>query len=68
MMRRLRQDRPIVAYVDLHGHSKKQNVFMYGCQDVRFINVIDHNATYSLISRPSRARSRAGSSSGCFPA
>jgi hypothetical protein len=32
MMRRFKKDRPIVAYVDLHGHSKKQNVFIYGCQ------------------------------------
>jgi hypothetical protein len=24
---------PIAMYVDLHGHSRKQNVFMYGCSE-----------------------------------
>jgi hypothetical protein len=32
MMLRFAKDRPIAAYCDLHGHSKKQNVFIYGCQ------------------------------------
>eukprot|EP00039_Didymoeca_costata_P003363 m.67150 g.67150 ORF g.67150 m.67150 type:complete len:1070 (+) comp11865_c0_seq2:211-3420(+) len=31
MMRRFKKDRPVVLYCDLHGHSKKQNVFAYGC-------------------------------------
>lgn len=25
--------REVRMYVDLHGHSRKQNVFMYGCDD-----------------------------------
>jgi len=25
--------RDVTMYVDLHGHSRKQNVFMYGCDD-----------------------------------
>eukprot|EP00055_Hartaetosiga_balthica_P016386 m.103392 g.103392 ORF g.103392 m.103392 type:complete len:1433 (+) comp9094_c0_seq2:74-4372(+) len=33
MMHRLARDRPIVAYCDLHGHSKKHNVFVYGCNN-----------------------------------
>lgn len=30
MMRHLLDDRAIVLYVDIHGHSRKKNVFMYG--------------------------------------
>ena len=29
-----RQDRAVVLYLDLHGHSKKQDVFMYGCNNM----------------------------------
>lgn len=31
MMQRLARDREIVIYCDLHGHSRLQNVFIYGC-------------------------------------
>jgi len=31
MMQRLARDREVVAYCDLHGHSRKHNVFVYGC-------------------------------------
>ena len=24
---------PLALFVDLHGHSRKQNVFMYGCSE-----------------------------------
>ena len=30
---RLLQERDIVVYCDLHGHSRKQNVFIYGCEN-----------------------------------
>ena len=30
---RLLQEREIVAYCDLHGHSRRQNVFIYGCEN-----------------------------------
>eukprot|EP00051_Salpingoeca_urceolata_P014282 m.181520 g.181520 ORF g.181520 m.181520 type:complete len:1103 (-) comp18039_c2_seq4:67-3375(-) len=33
MMQRLARDRSIVVYCDLHGHSRKQNVFVYGCEN-----------------------------------
>ncbi|XP_041443827.1 cytosolic carboxypeptidase 2 isoform X2 [Xenopus laevis] len=32
MIRRVMQEREILLYCDLHGHSRKQNVFMYGCK------------------------------------
>ena len=28
---RLVEEREVVLYCDMHGHSKKQNVFIYGC-------------------------------------
>ncbi|KAI6652134.1 hypothetical protein LOD99_4679 [Oopsacas minuta] len=33
MMRKLCQEREVTVYCDLHGHSRKQNIFMYGCDD-----------------------------------
>ncbi|XP_041367885.1 cytosolic carboxypeptidase 2-like [Gigantopelta aegis] len=33
MIRRLLQEREIVVYCDLHGHSRKNNVFIYGCEN-----------------------------------
>jgi hypothetical protein len=35
MMRRLRDDRSVLLYVDLHGHSRKQNIFVYGCNNTQ---------------------------------
>ena len=30
MMKRLMEEREVVLYIDMHGHSRKKNVFMYG--------------------------------------
>jgi len=30
MMRHLMNDRDVILYIDIHGHSRKKNVFMYG--------------------------------------
>ncbi|XP_014675827.1 PREDICTED: cytosolic carboxypeptidase 2-like [Priapulus caudatus] len=30
---RLRQEREVLMYCDLHGHSRNQNIFIYGCED-----------------------------------
>lgn len=35
LLLRLQSRQPIAMYVDLHGHSRKQHVFMYGCADVQ---------------------------------
>ena len=32
MIRKVRDEMGVVLYVDLHGHSRKHNVFMYGCE------------------------------------
>ncbi|XP_068943379.1 cytosolic carboxypeptidase 3 isoform X1 [Petaurus breviceps papuanus] len=33
MIRRLMEDREILLYCDLHGHSRRGNIFMYGCEN-----------------------------------
>ncbi|XP_031575194.1 cytosolic carboxypeptidase 2-like, partial [Actinia tenebrosa] len=33
MTKKLLEERDIVLYCDLHGHSRKQNVFIYGCDN-----------------------------------
>ena len=32
MVRRLMEDREVTMFCDFHGHSRKKNVFMYGCE------------------------------------
>ncbi|KAG9333465.1 hypothetical protein JZ751_011534 [Albula glossodonta] len=32
MVKRLMTEREVLMYCDLHGHSRKNNVFMYGCE------------------------------------
>lgn len=33
LIKDIHQERGLLMYCDLHGHSRKQNVFMYGCTD-----------------------------------
>eukprot|EP01112_Ceratiomyxa_fruticulosa_P004461 TRINITY_DN15001_c0_g1_i1.p1 TRINITY_DN15001_c0_g1~~TRINITY_DN15001_c0_g1_i1.p1 ORF type:complete len:574 (+),score=117.05 TRINITY_DN15001_c0_g1_i1:185-1723(+) len=33
MIKSFIQERELVLYMDLHGHSRKKNVFMYGCEN-----------------------------------
>ena len=33
LLLRLHVRQPVALYVDIHGHSRKQRVFMYGCED-----------------------------------
>ncbi|XP_077195342.1 cytosolic carboxypeptidase 3 isoform X2 [Paroedura picta] len=32
MIKRIMEERNVILYCDLHGHSRKENVFMYGCE------------------------------------
>ncbi|XP_044311117.1 cytosolic carboxypeptidase 3 [Varanus komodoensis] len=32
MTKRMMEERNVLLYCDLHGHSRKENVFMYGCE------------------------------------
>jgi len=34
MVRKTLECRDIALFVDIHGHSRQKNVFMYGCQNV----------------------------------
>lgn len=31
LLGRLMEKREVILYCDLHGHSRKENIFMYGC-------------------------------------
>ncbi|XP_069852907.1 cytosolic carboxypeptidase 3 isoform X3 [Dipodomys merriami] len=42
MIHRLMEKREVILYCDLHGHSRKENIFMYGC------NGSDQSKTKSL--------------------
>lgn len=33
MIKKLSQEREVILYCDLHGHSRKNNVFIYGCHN-----------------------------------
>ncbi|XP_038052141.1 uncharacterized protein LOC119724900 isoform X2 [Patiria miniata] len=33
MIKKLMEEREVAIYCDLHGHSRKQNVFIYGCEN-----------------------------------
>jgi len=33
MLKRFAEDREVVMYCDLHGHSRKKNIFVYGCDN-----------------------------------
>lgn len=35
MIRRLMEDRETLLFCDMHGHSRKKNIFMYGCENKR---------------------------------
>jgi len=35
MLRRLVEDHGIFMYCDLHGHSRRNNAFIYGCENKR---------------------------------
>jgi hypothetical protein len=44
LMVRVRAEREIALFVDLHGHSAKRNVFMYGCDHVYWSSSPDGGA------------------------
>ena len=35
LIKALHAERGVLLYCDLHGHSRKQNVFMYGCNNIK---------------------------------
>ena len=49
MMQRLARDRPVVVYIDLHGHSRKQNVFVYGCDNREMPQRLLHERIFPMM-------------------
>jgi len=31
LLRKLKEEKEVLLYCDFHGHSRKKNIFMYGC-------------------------------------
>lgn len=31
LVRKMKEERDLVLFCDIHGHSRKKNIFMYGC-------------------------------------
>ncbi|XP_035828851.1 cytosolic carboxypeptidase 2 [Aplysia californica] len=46
MIRKLLQERDIIVYCDLHGHSRRQNVFIYGCEQSHHSNKRFHERIF----------------------
>lgn len=31
LLKKMKEDKDLLLYCDIHGHSRKKNIFMYGC-------------------------------------
>ncbi|XP_060628654.2 cytosolic carboxypeptidase 2 isoform X2 [Anolis sagrei] len=49
MVKRVLEEREILLYCDLHGHSRKNNVFMYGCNNKRTKELLFHERIFPLM-------------------
>ncbi|KAI1895936.1 hypothetical protein AGOR_G00111900 [Albula goreensis] len=49
MVKRLMTEREVLMYCDLHGHSRKNNVFMYGCEHHGNAAARFHERVYPLM-------------------
>ncbi|KAL4642037.1 cytosolic carboxypeptidase 2-like isoform X1 [Arapaima gigas] len=49
MVKRLIAEREVVLYCDFHGHSRKNNVFMYGCDNKKGIAPHVHSRVFPLM-------------------
>ncbi|XP_055899492.1 cytosolic carboxypeptidase 2-like isoform X28 [Biomphalaria glabrata] len=52
MIRKLLLERDVIVYCDLHGHSRRQNVFIYGCEQPHRSNKRFHERIFpSMLNR-----------------
>ncbi|KAG8334985.1 Cytosolic carboxypeptidase 2 [Homalodisca vitripennis] len=49
MIRRLMEECGIAMYCDLHAHSRKHNVFIYGCENKRYADKRLHEQVFPLM-------------------
>ncbi|KAM9570583.1 cytosolic carboxypeptidase 2-like isoform 4-T6 [Salvelinus alpinus] len=49
MVQRLCEERKVLLYCDLHGHSRKHNVFTYGCENPRSADRHPHQRVFPLM-------------------
>jgi hypothetical protein len=58
---RFKQETELILYCDFHGHSRKQNVFLYGCENKHIPNKrLKERIFPAMLSKndPSKVRSR----------
>ncbi|RZF43046.1 hypothetical protein LSTR_LSTR001224 [Laodelphax striatellus] len=49
MIRRLMEECGIAMYCDLHAHSRKHNIFIYGCENKRYVDKRLHEQVFPLM-------------------
>ncbi|XP_077176965.1 cytosolic carboxypeptidase 2 isoform X2 [Paroedura picta] len=49
MIKRVLEEREILLYCDFHGHSRKNNVFIYGCNNKRASEQLLHERVFPLM-------------------
>ncbi|KAL0968753.1 hypothetical protein UPYG_G00271250 [Umbra pygmaea] len=49
MVQRLCEERKVLLFCDLHGHSRKHNMFTYGCKNPRSIDRLPHERVFPLM-------------------
>ena len=63
MIKKLQEDRDIFLFCDFHTHSRKKNVFMYGCSNSKGTDILKEKIFPNLLSKNSDVFSFADS---CF--
>ncbi len=51
MIKKFQEDRDIFLYCDFHGHSRKKNVFMYGCSNSKGTDIVKEKIFPNLLSK-----------------
>ena len=51
MIKKFQEDRDIFLYCDFHGHSRKSNVFMYGCSNSKSTDVLKEKIFPNLMGK-----------------
>ena len=51
MIKRFQEDRDVFLYCDFHGHSRKKNVFMYGCSNSKGTDILKEKIFPNMLSK-----------------
>ena len=53
MIKKFQEDRDVFLYCDFHGHSRRKNVFMYGCSNTKGTDILKEKIFPNLLSKNS---------------